>query len=85
MEHRHDNPVESFKCARVNKSIRYDTMHKQKAPIIILSCNKAPKTQQIADTNMQGKPVDFVNNTAQVLTLASAISLLIWVPFLLNL
>ena len=46
VKHRHDNPVASFKCARIKKSIIYITMRKQKALVNILSRSKAPKTQQ---------------------------------------
>ena len=58
---RHDNPVVSIECARVKKSIIYVTVRKQKTPIYILSCSKAPKTQQIAVTTIREKPEDFFN------------------------
>ena len=44
MEHRHDEPVASFECACVNKSIIYVTIHKQKTPINMLSRSKALNT-----------------------------------------
>ena len=59
MQHRHNYPAASFECARVNKSIIYVDMDKQKAPICMLSRSKAPKTQQITITDMLEKPVDF--------------------------
>ena len=65
MEHRYDNPVASFRCARVNKS-----MHEQKVHIHMLSCSEEPKTQQITVTDMREKPVDFFNDIAQASTLA---------------
>ena len=40
VEHRHNNPIASLDYARVNKSILYLTMHKQKAPINMLVCSK---------------------------------------------
>ena len=43
VKHRHGNPVASFECALVNKSIIYVTMHKQTAPINMLFRSKAPK------------------------------------------
>ena len=55
-------------------------MHKQRAPINMLSRSKAPKTQQIDITDMREKPVDFFNSTARALTLALTIILLTWVP-----
>ena len=39
-------------------------MQKQKAPINMLSCSKALKTQQIAIKTMQKKLVGFLNATA---------------------
>ena len=77
MEHRHNNTVANFECVRVNKSI---TMHEQKAPINMLFRSKAHKTQQIAVTDTREKPVDFFYGIAQVLALASAITLLTRVP-----
>ena len=50
MKHEHDNPMTSFECAHVEKSIIYVTMHKQKAPANILS---RKKTQKIAVTDME--------------------------------
>ena len=90
VKHRHNNIVLSFVCARVKKSIIYVTMHKQKAPINMLSRSKAPKIQQVAVTDMLGKPVDFLDGTVRALTLAPAIILLTCVtlqqfPFLYNL
>ena len=54
-----DNPVASFECAHVNVPIIYVRMHKEKSPINMLSCSKAPKIKQIVVTDMQEKPVDF--------------------------
>ena len=47
VEHKHENPVVSLDYASINKSTIYVTMHKRKAPINMLSCSKAPKTQQM--------------------------------------
>ena len=80
VKHRHNNVVLSFVCARVKKSIINVTMHKQKAPINMLSRSKAPKIQQVAVTDMHEKPMDFFYGTARALTLASAIILLTWIP-----
>ena len=44
VKHRHSNPFASLQYARVNKSIIYITMHKQKAPINVLPHSKALKT-----------------------------------------
>ena len=46
VEHRHGNSVASLQYAHVNKSITYNTMHKRKTPINMLSRGEAPKTQQ---------------------------------------
>ena len=54
-------------------------MHK-KAPINMLSRSNAPKTQQIAITDMREKPVDFSNSGARASALAIAIILLTQVP-----
>ena len=47
VKHRHNNPLGSFKCARVKKSVIYVAMRKQKSPII--------QTQQIAVAHMREK------------------------------
>ena len=47
VKHRHDNSVANPKCAHVNRSIVYNMMRKEKAPIHKLSRSKAPLTQQI--------------------------------------
>ena len=52
----------------------------KKAPINILSRSNAPKTQQIAITDMREKPVKFLNSSARASTLAPAIILLPLVP-----
>ena len=46
-------------------------MHKQKAPIYMLSRSKASKTQQMRVTNIREKPVDFFGGTKRVVTLAN--------------
>ena len=43
VKHEHDNPMTSFECAHVEKSIIYVTMHKQKSPANILSRKKHKK------------------------------------------
>ena len=59
VKHRHGNSVARLQCVRVNKLIIYITMHKQKAPIYMLSHSKAPKHSKFRLTNIQEKPVDF--------------------------
>ena len=61
VEHRLDNSAASFECSRINKSIMYVTMHKRKAPIIMLSGSKTPqKTKKLAVTDVREKSVDFL-------------------------
>ena len=64
MEHKHESAVVSLDYASINKSTIYVTMHKRKAPINMLSCSKAPKTQQVG--NNREKPADFflLSNTS---------------------
>ena len=49
--HRHGSSFASLEYALVNKSIiylyMYTTMHKQKAPINIMSCRKPPKNNKV--------------------------------------
>ena len=49
--HKHDKSAASLECTRVNKSIIYIIMRKEKATIYNLSRSKAPKTQQICHYN----------------------------------
>ena len=49
VDHKLNNLVASFECALVNVSIIYITMHKENAPINILSCSKAPKHNKFTD------------------------------------
>ena len=60
VERRHDISVTSLACTGVNKSFICVTMHTLKAPINVLFRCQAPKTQQIAATDMREKPVDFL-------------------------
>ena len=53
--------------ARVNKLIIYVTMYKQKAPINMLSCSKAPKTQKKCGYIHAGKTGGFFNDFAIIL------------------
>ena len=47
VKHRHDNPVASFDCALVNKSIVYITVRKQKAPSTCCLAAKHPKHNKL--------------------------------------
>ena len=59
-------------------STMYVTTHKQKAPIDVLSHNKAPKTQQVEHyQHLKKQPVTFLPATSPYATLAPAKSLLI--------
>ena len=73
VEHRHGNSVAIFESAGVNKSNIYFTMHKRQAPINTISLSKAPKTQQIAVTDINDKLVECFYSTKRVFTLAFAI------------
>ena len=53
VKHRYGKLVASHECARVNKSIIYTTMHKEKTLIYKLSRSKASKTQRICHYTMQ--------------------------------
>ena len=48
----------------------YITMHKQKASIYKLSCNKAPKHSKFRPTDKTKDPVEFFYGTSRVSTLA---------------
>ena len=48
-------------------------LHKQKAPINMLSHSKAPKTKQIAGYKHKTRPMDFFDDTKRAFILAPAI------------
>ena len=73
VKHRHGNSVASLKCACVKKSIIYNIMHKETAPIYRLSRNITPKPNKFSITDIQEKPVDFLYGIARAPTLFPAI------------
>ena len=73
VDHRQGCSVASFQYTRVNKSIIYVTMHKWKARIDVLSCSKAPKTQQNAGYKHQKTASGLLYGTVRAFTLAPAI------------
>ena len=55
VKHRHGNVVTSLLVNYV-----YITMHKQRAPIYMLSRSKAPKRSKLTLTDIREKPLDFL-------------------------
>ena len=70
VERRHSNRVASPDYAHVNNSIIYIATHKRNAPINMLSCSKAPNTQQVEHFQHPRKPAIFSVVTSRYAMLA---------------